>query len=111
MVQDRTAVGTSKPKFRVWLPIVACPLGVVLGRYVGKYTLAALGLQVPSVPAGVPRSLYDGRTSGGIYGGIGAFVAAFVVGLVGHRWNGWLALTISIVGGALFAAVGAILET
>jgi hypothetical protein len=111
MVQNATAVGTSKPKFRVWLPIVACPLGVLVGRYVGKYTLATLGFQIPSVPAGVPASLYDGRTSGGIYGGIGGLVAALIVGFVGARWKGWVALTVSVFGGILLAAVGAVLET
>lgn len=65
---------------------------------------------MPRVPAGVPTSLYDGRTSGGIYGGIGAFIAAFVIGLVGSRWNRWLALAASLLAGALFAAIGAILE-
>jgi hypothetical protein len=55
-------------------------------------------------------SLYDGRIPGAIYGGIGAFVAGSVIGFVGHRWKPWVALAISLVGGVLFAALGATLE-
>jgi vacuolar-type H+-ATPase subunit I/STV1 len=110
MGQDVTAEGASKRKFRVWLPIVACPLGIVVGRCVGKYTVAALGFQIPPVPAGVPTSLYDGRIPGAIYGGIGALVAGSIIGLVAHRWKPWVALAISLVGGLLFAALGAVLE-
>jgi hypothetical protein len=106
-----TTEGASKIKFPIWLPILACPLGVVLGRYVGPYALAFVGYQAAPAPPGVPSSLYDGTMPGGIYGGIGAFVAAFVVGVVWRRWKPWLMLVASVAAGALFAALGAILET
>jgi hypothetical protein len=110
MGQDTAAAGAAKAKFRIWLPVVACPVGVVIGRFVGQYTLAALGFHMPAAPAGIPRSLYNGGTAGEIYGGIGALLAGFMVALVAPRLNRWRALAISLMVGALSAAVGAVLE-
>lgn len=114
MAQGTGGGDASKTRSRVWLPFVGCVLGVVVGRQVGKYTSAAFGFQIPPLPAGVPTSLYDGRSAGGIYGGIGAFLAGWIVISLGNRWlalrNPWLALGISLVAGALLAAAGAYME-
>ena len=43
MEQDTPQAATAKIRYRFWLPFLACPLGVFLGRYAGKYTFAAFG--------------------------------------------------------------------
>lgn len=111
MGQDATAPGVSKPKHRAWLGNIglvggACVLGVVVGSLVGRYISAALGFPVPPLPPGVPASLYDGTIYGGIYGGIGACLGALVTVSL-SLGNRWLSLGISLLAGALFAAVGA----
>lgn len=88
--------------FRVWLPIVASPLGLVLGRYVGKYIFTVLG---PDPAHLVRGSLYDNMTWGGIYGGVGAFLAAWLVESKSPRWSFWLALAVSLAGGVLFVVM------
>jgi hypothetical protein len=110
-MEQETAPATAKTRSRIWLPFVACPLGVILGRYVGKWTYAALGFPIPQVRAEL-TSLYDGRMPGGIYGGVGAFFAGLIMVIfVRHRCNAWLALAASLAGGAVSAAFGAVMET
>jgi hypothetical protein len=114
MVQETTPAAIPKTRNRIWLPIVACPLGYIVGRYVGKYTFAAFGFQIPQAPFLLHHPemtwLYDGRMAGGNYGGVGAVLAGLIIMFVGRRWNPWLALAASLAGGALFAAFGAVIE-
>jgi hypothetical protein len=114
MVQETTAAAAPKTRYRIWLPVVAGPLGFIVGRYVGKYTFAALGFQIPQTPFLHQHPemtwLYDGRMAGGNYGGVGGFFAGLIIMFVGHRWNPWLALAASLAGGALFAALGTVVE-
>jgi len=66
MMHGPTTKVTSKKIRVVWLPIVACPLGVVAGRYVGKYIFAALS-HIAADPPLVRGSLCDNLTWGEIY--------------------------------------------
>ncbi len=103
MTPNPTAKSTSKTKFRVWLPIVACLLGGMAGRYVGKYVFSA-SVHITGDPPLVRGALYDNITWGEIYGGAGALIAALIVGLKGQRWKPWRALAVSLLCGVLFAA-------
>ena len=88
----------SKTKVQVWLTVVACTLGIVLGRYVGKYVFLGFG----SDPAHFVRgALHDNIFWGGIYGGLGASFGSWIAGSKLRLKSFWLALVVSLVVGVL----------